>query len=219
MSEASPHGLRVDIISDVVCPWCIIGYRQLKLAADAASIKLDVHWHPFELNPQMPAEGQDLREHVSEKYGSSVEDSTKARAMLTKLGEELGFPINFKPDSRIMNTFQAHQLIHWAEGKERQHELKMELFRRYFSEGQDVSKKEILLEAILDIGLNADEAETILDDEQFSDTIREMERFWLSQGVQGVPAMVFNKRHLVTGAQGVENYTQIIRKLTETEAA
>lgn len=219
MTEGNSDNLRVDIISDVVCPWCIIGYSQLKQAADATGTTLDVHWHPYELNPHMPAEGQNLREHISEKYGASAEDSAKIRATLTQMGHELGIAFDFKPESRIVNTFQAHQLIHWAESKGSQHDMKMELIRRYFTEGQDVSTKEVLLEAVRDLGLDMDEAETILNDGQFSDIVRKQEQLWLSKGIQGVPSMVFNKRHLVTGAQGIENYTQIILQLTETETA
>ena len=216
MSAATSADLRVDIISDVVCPWCIIGYRQLQEAADAVGKTLDVHWHPYELNPQMPAEGQNLREHITEKYGSSAEDSKKTRETITQLGYELGFTFDFKPESRIMNTFLAHKLIHWAASKDRQHDLKMVLIRRYFTEGQDVSQKDVLLEAVRELGLDKAEAEAVLDNDQVAQEVRQVEHFWLKSGVQGVPSMVFNQRHLVTGAQGVDNYASIIRQLTET---
>ncbi len=219
MIQTLSHDLRVDIISDVVCPWCIIGYRQLKQAADASSKTLDVHWHPFELNPQMSSEGQDLREHVAEKYGSTAEDSAKTRDKIVQIGEELDFKFSFTSESRIVNTFLAHQLIHWAEIKGQGHEAKMALFRHYFTEGRDVSRKEVLLEAVGELGLDVEETGTVLNKGNLANTVREAEQFWTSRGIQGVPAMIFDQRHLVTGAQGVENYTQIIRQLTETEAA
>lgn len=219
MTINSKPALRVDFISDVVCPWCIIGYSQLKAAADAVGQELEVHWHPYELNPDMPAEGENLRDHISRKYGSSDEDSAKMRATLTALGEEHGFAFDFRPESRIMNTRQAHKLIKWAAVKDKQHDLKMTLIRRYFSEGQDVSKSDVLLAAVQEVGLDATEAQWVIEDDTLSKDIRDEEQLWLTKGVQGVPSMVFQQRHLVTGAQGVENYKQIIQQLTEAQAA
>lgn len=219
MSKVQQADLRVDIISDVVCPWCIIGYSQLKEAADALAKTLDVHWHPYELNPNMPLEGQNLREHITEKYGSSAEESEKTREIITHLGSEFGFAFNFDPESRIVNTLQAHKLIGWADKYDKQHELKMVLIRRYFTQGQDVSKTDILLQAVEEIGLDTNEASQVLEDEALAKNVREEEHFWLSKGVQGVPSMVFEQRHLVTGAQGVPNYSSIIEQLIAAKAA
>lgn len=218
MSDSTQADLRVDIVSDVVCPWCIIGFSQLKVAADALGKTLDVHWHPFELNPQMSPEGQNLREHISEKYGSSAEESAQIRDRITELGAELGFQFNFTPESRIMNTMQAHKLIKWAGQHGQQHAMKMVLIRRYFTEGQDVSDPAVLRQAVEEVGLNTEEAQRVILDETLSKDIREDEHFWLSKGVQGVPSMVFEQRHLVTGAQGVETYKSIIEQLTAAKA-
>lgn len=205
--------LRVDIVSDVVCPWCIIGYKQLEEALERTGTEIDVHWHPFELNPHMPPEGQNIREHVAEKYSATAEQSAKTRAQMTALGESLGFTFSYDEDSRIVNTFQAHQLLHWANEQGREHELKMALFKRYFTEGGDVSDTDVLLEAVGEVGLNVAEAKAALEDGRYADTVREREEFWLTNGIQGVPAMVFNQRHLVTGAQGVDNYASILTQL------
>jgi len=212
MGEAK---LRVDIISDVVCPWCIIGYRQLEEALERTGTEIDLHWHPFELNPNMPPEGQNIREHVAEKYGATAEQSAKTRAQMKELGESLGFTFSYNEDSRIVNTFQAHQLLHWANELGREHDLKMAFFTRYFTEGDDVSDTAILLEAVSEIGLDRDEAKAVLDDGRYAEAVREREEFWTSNGISGVPAMVFNQRHLVIGAQGADNYASILTQLQQ----
>ena len=217
-STGSPN-IRVDIVSDVVCPWCIIGYGQLKAAADALGQTVDVHWHPYELNPDMPAEGQNLRQHISEKYGSSADESARTRAAITELGQQIGFTFDFKPESRIMNTLKAHILLHWAASKDRQHELKMILVRKYFTEGYDISDPDVLLDAVKELALDTTEAKAALDDQELARQVREEERFWLSKGVSGVPSMVFQQQYLVTGAQGVESYKQIIQQLIAANAA
>ena len=212
MGEAK---LRVDIVSDVVCPWCIIGYRQLEEALERTGTEIDLHWHPFELNPNMPPEGQNIREHVAEKYGATAEQSAKTRAQMKELGESLGFTFSYNEDSRIVNTFQAHQLLHWANEQGCEHDLKMAFFARYFTEGDDVSDTAILLEAVSEIGLDRDEAKAVLDDGRYAEAVREREEFWTSNGISGVPAMVFNQRHLVTGAQGADNYASILTQLQQ----
>lgn len=215
MGEAK---LRVDIVSDVVCPWCIIGYKQLEDALEKTGTEVDIHWHPFELNPNMPPEGQNIREHVAEKYGATAEQSARTRAQMKDLGESLGFTFSYSDDSRIVNTFQAHQLLHWANEQGREHDLKMALFHRYFTAGDDVSDTSVLLEAVGEIGLNVAEAQAVLDDGRFADVVREREEFWVSNGISGVPAMVFDQKHLVTGAQGADNYASILTQLKQMPA-
>ena len=215
MGEAK---LRVDIVSDVVCPWCIIGYKQLEEALARTETEIDLHWHPFELNPNMPPEGQNIREHVAEKYGATAEQSAKTRAQMTALGESLGFTFSYDDDSRIVNTFQAHQLLHWADQQGREHDLKMALFARYFTDGGDVSDTDILLEAVGEVGLDVSEARAVLDDTRYANAVREREEFWTSNGISGVPAMIFNQKHLVTGAQGADNYASILTQLKQMAA-
>jgi predicted DsbA family dithiol-disulfide isomerase len=208
MTESAP--LRIDIVSDVVCPWCIIGYRQLRRAMEATGVEAYIHWHPFELNPKMGPEGQDLREHVAEKYGSTAEDSRKVRDHLASLGEDLGFAFNWQDDGRIYNTFGAHQLIHWANQMGQGLAMKNALFRAYFTDGQDVSDGSVLCQAAESAGLDPAEAATVLQDQRFAGIVREKEKFWIDRGVRGVPAMIFQGRHAVTGAQGAENYAHIL---------
>jgi hypothetical protein len=119
--------LRIDIVSDVMCPWCVIGYRQLAIALEVTGVDHEIHWHPFELNPNMPAEGQDMREHLVEKYGTTPTQSDANRANMTVSGEKLGFEFVFDDGFRMHNTFHTNQLLHWADGQERRHGLKQAL--------------------------------------------------------------------------------------------
>ncbi len=211
--------ITVDIVSDVVCPWCIVGYRQLEQALDRTGLSASIRWHPFELNPQMAEEGEDLRDHLAAKYGTTADESRKVRAHLTALGEALGFAFAFEDGMRIWNTFRAHQLLAWAAERGRQHALKMELFNAYFTRGQNVSDPEVLADSAEAADLDRSAALDVLGDGRFVGQVREEERFWTSQGIQGVPAMVFDRQHLVTGAQGVDNYVSVLRQLTEGRAA
>lgn len=219
MTAQDPRPIvQIDIVSDVVCPWCIVGFRQLDLALKERNVLANLRWHPFELNPNMPPEGQNLREHIMEKYGSTVEQSQQARDRLTQIGAELGFTFNFNDDSRMVNTFAAHQLLDWAETQGRQHPLKMALFEAYFTNQQDVSQSEVLLDAAQAAGLDRDAARAALTSGDHSASVREKQQFWTSRGVSGVPSMVFAGKYLVTGAQGAETYSNLLQRCL-TEAA
>ncbi len=211
--------LRIDIVSDVVCPWCIIGYKQLQQAIADTGIATELEWHPFELNPQMAEEGEDLREHLAAKYGTTPEESVQARAKLSDLGRELGFTFNFTDESRMHNTFKAHQLLHWAGEQERKHDLEMALFAAHFSHGRNIGDVEVLADIAAETGLDRDEAAAVLADGRYAKPVREAEQFWVSKGIRGVPAVIFDLKHLATGAQGVANFTAMLRQLTEGEAA
>ena len=211
--------LRIDIVSDVVCPWCVIGYRQLEQAVAAEGVDVEIHWHPFELNPNMPAEGQNLREHLAEKYGSTDVDSAEVRARLTALGAELGFDFRYSDDMRMRNTFRAHQLIHWAEEFGKDHDLKQALFMAYFTKGRDVNDASVLADIAGSVGLDQEGALSVIAEDRFAAEVRGLENFWISKGIRGVPAMIFDSRHLVTGARGVEAYRQVIRQVAAETAA
>ncbi|MEQ8349506.1 MAG: DsbA family oxidoreductase [Sneathiellaceae bacterium] len=211
--------LRVDIVSDVVCPWCIVGYRQLAAALEQTGTEAEIHWHPFELNPGMGPEGQNLREHLAEKYGSSDADSRKARDRLTAIGAELGFTFAYTDDMRMVNTFRAHQAIDWAETQGRAHDMKQALFTAFFTDRRDISDIEVLVETAAGLGLDGTALRQALDAGSFAGIVREKEEFWTSRGLSGVPAMVFDRQHLVTGAQGIENYVAVLKKLEELRAA
>ncbi len=212
--------VQVDIVSDVMCPWCIVGFRQLEQALAAVGVGAYVRWHPFELNPQMPPEGQNLTEHIMEKYGSSQEQSEANRTHLQSLGRELGIDFAFTPESRIVNTFQAHQLLGWAQTEGLQHPLKMALFEAHFTEGRDVSDPAVLVEVAESVGLDRARAAEVLESGEMAEETRAHQAFWTSRGISGVPSMVFEGKYLLTGAQGAQTYAQMLRKvLEEREAA
>ncbi|MGB0798381.1 MAG: DsbA family oxidoreductase [Planktomarina sp.] len=205
--------LRIDIVSDVMCPWCVIGYRQLATALEASEVDHEIHWHPFELNPNMPPEGQDIGAHLAEKYGTTPEQSAANRAMMTERGKELGFDFNFADGFRMHNTFNTHQLLHWANEQGRKHDLKQVLFTAHFTHGRNLSDDIVLIEIAVEIGLDKGEAKEVLADQRFASVVRQEQQFWTQRGISGVPAVVFDRQHLVTGAQGIENYKSILQQL------
>ena len=202
--------LRLDIVSDVVCPWCIVGYLQLQEALRETGIASSIHWQPFELNPAMPAEGENLDEHLKNKYSSTDEQRVQIREQLIALGQQFGFMFQFDEDMRMVNTFSAHQLLHWAAICGRQHELKITLFHCYFTRSRDVSDHDVLANAAVEAGLDFEEAESVLEDQRYADAVREAQRVSISGGIQGVPALIIDQRELVVGAQGVEQYKNLL---------
>ena len=207
--------IRIDIVSDVTCPWCIVGYRQLMNAVEETGTDVDVHWHPFELNPNMPPEGQDLGEHIVEKYGTTKAESVMNRERLTSLGKELGFEFGFTDDMRMHNTFNVHQLLHWATQQGRGHDLKQAMFTAHFTHTRNLSDNDVLADIAAEIGLDRDAALDVLTSQRFANDTRSEEQFWVQQGITGVPAMVFERKYLVTGAQGAENYAGIFKQLAQ----
>ena len=213
----STQKLQIDIVSDVVCPWCVIGYRQLAKALEASGTAYEIHWHPFELNPAMPAEGQNMREHIVEKYGTTVEQSEESRINMTKTGADVGFEFHFADDMRMHNTFNVHQLLHWADQLGHMHALKLALFTAHFTNRRNLSDIAVLADVAAEVRLERHEALLVLEDQRFASDVRDAEQYWQDQGIRGVPAIVFNNRHLVSGAQGVENYTRILEQLATAQ--
>jgi predicted DsbA family dithiol-disulfide isomerase len=213
--------LKIDIVSDVVCPWCIIGYRQLQTALAAVPGRFDVslQWHPFELNPHMPPEGQNLREHLAQKYGATLEQSQATRARLTALGESLGFTFNYSDDMRIVNTFRAHKLLHWAGEQGKQTALKLELFAAFFNRGEDVSNVDVLAAAVGRANLPVAEAMAVLEDERYATEVRSEQQRWLDRDVHAVPTFLFNGRYQVPGAQEAETFVRVLDKIAAVAGA
>jgi len=207
--------LEIDIVSDVVCPWCIVGYRQLAEALEASGTPHEIRWHPFELNPAMPPEGQDMEEHLVEKYGLTKAQSDENVARLSDAGSSVRFEFRFGDTMRMHNTFNVHQLLHWADQQGKKHELKQALFTAHFQEHKNLSDIAVLADIAAGIGLERETALAVLEDQRFAAAVREAEQFWQGQGINSVPAVIFNQRHLVSGAQGVENFTSILKQLAE----
>lgn len=191
----------VNMVSDVVCPWCIVGYQRLQEAIKTLdNIEVDIKFHPFELNPNMPEQGQNLREHIMEKYGISEQQSADNRARLVEAGEVLGFAFNFTDDSRMQNTFKAHQLIHLAAKKGLEEEIKLSLFKAYFTDGKDVNDQKVLVEIADAIGLDGGEVKEVLQNGKYAQAVREEEAIWMQRGIQSVPTFVIGNQG-IAGAQ------------------
>lgn len=207
--------LKIDFVSDVSCPWCVIGLRALEQAAErlAGEVQLDLHFQPFELNPQMAPEGQDIGEHLQQKYGASAEQREATRAAIAARGAELGFTFTPGARGRIYNTFDAHRLLHWAELQGRQPALKNALFKAYFTDGEDPSNHELLVRLAGDVGLDLAEARALLQSDRYATEVREREQFYLQQGIHSVPAVIVNERHLIQGGQPVEVFAQALRQI------
>jgi predicted DsbA family dithiol-disulfide isomerase len=212
MADQEP--LRIDIVSDVMCPWCAIGVGQVLRALDETGVAHDIHWHPFEINPNMAVDGRDRFAYLLEKYGSDRAQSEATHARMTALGAEVGFAFDFGDGFWVHNTFNAHQLLHWAGLQGRQHDLKQALFAAHFSHRRNLSDPAVLADIAAELGLDRAEAAAVLADQRFAAEVRAQQAFWTQQGVQGVPAMIFDRQHLVSGAQGVENYARILRELS-----
>jgi predicted DsbA family dithiol-disulfide isomerase len=217
--------LRIDIVSDVVCPWCIIGYRQVQMALEMLDqpVAAETWWHPFELNPNMAPEGEDTAEHIARKYGSTPEQSRANRQRLSDIGEGVGFAFNYGDGMRIYNTFNAHKLltVFGAErGWQAQTALKMALFKAYFQERRDVSDKAVLAQIAAQQGMDATVAEAWMLDESLTQSVRSEQRQWQDENITGVPAIIFDQKFMVPGAQSAETFAGVIAKvLAKRDAA
>ena len=210
-----PTTLKIDFVSDLSCPWCAIGLRALEQAADRLKdeVALDLHFQPFELNPQMGPEGQDIGEHLQQKYGASLEQSQRNGEAIAARGAELGFTFGLDKARRIYNTFDAHRLLHWAETQGLQRVLQHALFKAYFTDGQNPGSHEVLVRVAGEVGLNPDAARELLASDRYASEVREREQFYQQQGIHSVPAIIINDRHLISGGQPVEVFEQALRQI------
>ncbi len=209
--------MRIDFISDIVCPWCAIGLYSLEAAAARIpGLQLDLHFHPFELNPGMGPEGQDIEEHLAQKYGASPAQLAGTRAAIRERGEALGFEFRMEARSRIYNTRDAHRLLHWADeayGGAVQRQLKLTLLKAYFTEGRNVSDPAVLLALAVAAGLPEAEARELLASRRYDAEVEAAEAQVHGQGIHAVPAIVVNQRHLIQGGQSVEVFEQLLRQV------
>ena len=205
--------LKIDFVSDVVCPWCAIGLASLETALKrlAGEIDATIEFHPFELNPQMGPEGEDIVEHLSRKYGIGEAQIEQNRAAIRARGAALGF--RFGARSRTWNTFDAHRLLHWAGLEGRQRELKHALLAAYHGDGENPSDPEVLVRLAATAGLDAQRAREVLASGTYADEVRADERQWLEAGIQSVPAIVVDERHLISGGQPPEVFEQALRQI------
>ncbi len=209
--------IRIDFVSDVSCPWCAIGLQALERAiarvGDAAAVEL--HFQPFELNPGLPAGGEDAIEHLTAKYGISEEQARRNGEAIRARGAELGFTFDMDRRRHVWNTFDAHRLLHWAglEGADRQRALKHALLRAYFTDGENVSDHDVLARIARSAGLDGERARAVLGSDEYADAVRERERHYTGNGISAVPSIIFDNRHLVQGGQPVETFERVLRQL------
>jgi len=212
--------LKIDFISDVSCPWCIIGLRALDQALEhlGDEVQAQIHFQPFELNPKMVPEGQEIFEHIAEKYGSTREQYQANAENIRERGAELGFVFK-QGERRIYNTFDAHRLLHWAELEGKQQALKEALFTAYFSQHADVSSHKVLADVAQKVGLDRVRAEAVLASDQYAAQVRELEELWVTRGVSSVPTIVFNDQYAVTGGQPVDVFVGAIRQIISEQSS
>lgn len=215
--------LKIDFVSDISCPWCAIGLAALEqaLANLQGELAVQIHVQPFELNPQMTAGGQDIGEHLTQKYGSSPEQQAQIRDTIRLRGAEVGFVFNPSGRGRIYNTFAAHRLLHWAGlvSSEQQLALKKALLVACHTQSQVMESPEVLLAAVARVGLDVARASAILASDEFAAEVRSAESFYTRQGIHSVPAIILNDRHLISGGQPVAVFEQALRQIAAESRA
>ena len=211
----APTPLRIDFVSDVSCPWCAIGLAALEQALERLDgiVQPQIHLQPFELNPQMSAEGEDATEHLMRKYGIDEAQVDANRAVIRERAAALGFAFNMRRGSRVYNTFDAHRLLHWAELQGRHLALKKALLRAYFSDAEDVASHDVLVRLAGEAGLGRDEARQVLEGGAYAAEVRTQERFFQQRGIHSVPATIVNGTHLIPGGQPPEVFERALREI------
>ncbi len=211
--------IKIDIVSDVSCPWCIIGYKGLQAALNDMELNgsVDISWKAFELNPDMPKQGQDKREHLAQKYGINNQQIMQNRENIKERGASVGFDFKYKEDSRVYNTFDSHRLLHWAEQFGLQTTLKLRLFDLYFTENGNPSNKEELLIAAQDVGLDIELAKELLDSDQYAHEVMQEQAAYRKAGIQSVPSFIIDDTHLISGGQPKEAFVSFFTQYLAKE--
>ncbi len=207
-------------MSDVVCPWCIIGYRQLERAIGrlAGMAEVSVRWHPFQLAPDMAPVGKPIADYTRERYGATPEQGRASRERIVALGTELGIDFRFDENSRIYNTFGAHRLLAWAGEQGKQTALKFALFGAYFTDQANVADSDVLIATAASVGLDAEEAASILAGDRYADQVEAEQAYWRDQNVTGVPAFIVNGKYMIPGAQDADTFVQVLTRMITREA-
>ena len=219
----SPAKLTIDIYSDVMCPWCIIGYAQLQkgLTMLAGEVEAEVRWLPFELNPDMPPEGEESVAHIARKYGRTLEQAAAGRQQMQAAGERAGYSFAYsgdqpEPTSKLWNTFAAHKLLKWAlieGGAAAQNRLKLALFDAHFQQRRNVSDPDVLVDVAVSLGLDPAGARVALDDPALGQIVRSEQAQAYDMNISGVPAMIVQGKFMIPGAQEPEVYAQALRRV------
>ena len=211
--------LKIDIVSDVVCPWCVIGFRNLKKAMNEMQTEsnFDISWKPYELHPEIPEEGYDKKLYMQQKFGSS--NGSSAYEEITKVGESIDFTFNFSKTERIPNTFIAHRLLWKAEQYNLQTELSEVLFQAYFTDGRDIGSKEVLSELCEPIGMNKKVIMSFLESKEGGQEIADLEMNFIEKSIGAVPTYFINDKYIIQGGQEPETFISFLRKIIKKENA
>ncbi|WP_417349469.1 DsbA family oxidoreductase [Ferrimonas sp.] len=207
--------LRIDIVSDVTCPWCIIGYKALEKALTELHGELDaeIHWQPFEINPHLGPEGQPRTENLKNKYGYTDAQVGQNQLVLDKRANRLGFEMHLDRQPTTYNTFDAHRLLHWAELKGKQSALQQHLFHLYFTNGGNPSDHDALIQCAEAAGLNATGAKEVLESDQYGDEVRKDQMKYVRLGITSVPAFIINDEYIISGGQPVDTFINDLREI------
>jgi predicted DsbA family dithiol-disulfide isomerase len=215
--------LHIDFVSDVACPWCAVGLASFERALEQlqGEVAVDLHFQPFELNPQMGPEGEDVTEHIAKKHGSTPEQQAQSRAAIAQRGADVGFQFRQEGRGRIWNTFDAHRLLYWAGtlGPQQQRDLKMALLRAYHGEARNPSDRAVLADVAASAGLDGAQAQEVLESGRYADEVREREQHFQRLGIHAVPSVIVNNRHLIQGGQPPEVFAQALRQLAQSPDA
>lgn len=211
--------IRLDIVSDVVCPWCYIGYKRLEIAMREFrdEMRFELDWHPFELNPDMPPEGEPADAHIQRKYGIGAAEARSSRERIVGIATELGLEFYRGEDRRIYNTFDAHRVLHWARESGAQHAFNLALFQAYFEAARNPSDPDLLAETAAGLGLDGDEAREIVASERYAGEVRREEQHFLQAGISAVPAIIIDGQYLISGGQEPATFIRTFRQLAGRE--
>lgn len=204
------NNIRIDIISDISCPFCAIGYLQLDAALKELDVKAEIHWHPYDINPAVGDDGLDLRENLNRKYGHDEAACESMFANIVSMGAPFGYKFNYPKGKKAYSSLKGHQLLKWAANSGKQTELKFALFNAFFRDGLNYADTAVLIGIVRDLGLDEVAARAALENETFAKDVNDEIAYWQAQGVSGVPTMIFNQKFATSGAQGVENFKRAI---------
>jgi predicted DsbA family dithiol-disulfide isomerase len=212
-----PVHIEIDFVSDVACPWCAIGLASLEAALHRCSdaVAATIRFQPFELNPAMRPGGENIDDFIGSRYGADPAQLGAMRENVRARAASVGFEFNQNADSRIYNTFDAHRLLHWAQGTGKQQALKHALFKANFTDNADVADHEVLIAAAAKAGLDAGDAREVLTSPRFAQEVREAEKQWTSRGIHAVPAIVINGQWLISGGQSPETFERTLRQISQ----
>jgi len=212
--------LKIDIVSDVMCPWCIIGYKNLETALAQLSDEFtaQISWKPFELNPDMPVAGQDLNEHLAQKYGLTEQQGDENRQRILEMGEQAGFDFNFDGKRIMTNSFDLHRLLTWAASEGKQTELKLAFFKAHFTDLVYLNEQDTLLDVVASVGLDRARAKQILDSGEYFQDVRSEQNTLQQMGITSVPTFIINDQFALTGGQPSDAFVQAFKQIAEQEA-